>query len=417
MTVHFVRNGLLINVCISCEMAISIGTYFATDVQFDPLHNICCVYDKKLPKMDAFKDILEFMERLPIQKALTNQHNVFRSHIERFWKNAKYDDENKVITSIVSLDVKDKEIIITEQLVREVLNFPDDENSPTKFPERMVKGCMLRMGYNGPLNIMSEKEKQKKRKRSGDDDDVYVPSPEQVQDVQTPPSSGGRKKSTTRKRVQSQVVRKLKIKLKPKHVQEPQHQSPPHQSPHQPQSPPLQSPQHPPSPPHILQTPPSTQPLIQTTPRSSTFKYFPHIPENINLQEVGDFSFMNDELVKKLQWKVEEVLVENKKLVDCEKKLEKRVKTVEPEHSSLLKRVEADQTEIDIMKVRIAELEEEKASRDEQNKYFELKNKELEANNARREHEDYMLRKVIEDLIGKLVEQRFKEIKLEEVSA
>ncbi|MFS8034659.1 hypothetical protein Hanom_Chr17g01583771 [Helianthus anomalus] len=22
----------------------------------------------------------------------------------------------------------------------------------TKFPERMVKGCMLRMGYNGPLN-------------------------------------------------------------------------------------------------------------------------------------------------------------------------------------------------------------------------------------------------------------------------
>ncbi|KAJ0433940.1 hypothetical protein HanIR_Chr17g0875791 [Helianthus annuus] len=102
--------------------------------------------------MAVFKDILEFMKRLPIQKALTNQHNVFRSHIERFWKNAMYDEESKVITSIVSLNGEDKEIVITEQLVREVLDFLDDENSLTKFPERMVKGCMLRMGYSGPLN-------------------------------------------------------------------------------------------------------------------------------------------------------------------------------------------------------------------------------------------------------------------------
>ncbi|MFS7952278.1 hypothetical protein Hanom_Chr07g00605061 [Helianthus anomalus] len=99
-----------------------------------------------------FDEILEFMKRLPIQKALTDQHLVFRSHIERFWKNAKYDEESKVITSIVSLNGEDKEIDITEQLVREVIDFPNDENSPTKFPERMVKGCMLRMGYNGPLN-------------------------------------------------------------------------------------------------------------------------------------------------------------------------------------------------------------------------------------------------------------------------
>ncbi|KAF5766583.1 hypothetical protein HanXRQr2_Chr15g0717091 [Helianthus annuus] len=92
------------------------------------------------------------MKRLPIQKALTNQHLVFRSHIERFWENATYEEESKTINSIVSLNGQDKPIIITEQLVREVIDFPDNENSPTKFPERMVKGCMLRMGYNGPLN-------------------------------------------------------------------------------------------------------------------------------------------------------------------------------------------------------------------------------------------------------------------------
>ncbi|MFS8023849.1 hypothetical protein Hanom_Chr16g01456341 [Helianthus anomalus] len=59
-----------------------------------------------------------------------------------------YDEESDVITSSVILDGENKKIIITEHLICEVLNFPDDENSPTSFQERMVKGCMLRMGYS-----------------------------------------------------------------------------------------------------------------------------------------------------------------------------------------------------------------------------------------------------------------------------
>ncbi|MFS7918520.1 hypothetical protein Hanom_Chr03g00202151 [Helianthus anomalus] len=59
---------------------------------------------------------------------------------------------NKVINLIVKHKVEKKQIIISEALVHEVLNFPDEVDSPTKFPERMVKGCMLRMGYDGALN-------------------------------------------------------------------------------------------------------------------------------------------------------------------------------------------------------------------------------------------------------------------------
>ncbi|MFS8034196.1 hypothetical protein Hanom_Chr17g01578391 [Helianthus anomalus] len=90
---------------------------FASNVQFDPSHNICYVYDEKLPKMVVFKDILEFMKRLPIQKALTDQHKAFKSHVAHFWKNAKYDEMNDVINSSVSIYGEDKEIIITVQLV------------------------------------------------------------------------------------------------------------------------------------------------------------------------------------------------------------------------------------------------------------------------------------------------------------
>ncbi|MFS7987977.1 hypothetical protein Hanom_Chr11g01029141 [Helianthus anomalus] len=64
--------------------------------------------------MAGFTGILEFMERFPIQKALTNQQLVFRSHTERFWEKATYDEENKTINSVVSVNGQDKPIIITE---------------------------------------------------------------------------------------------------------------------------------------------------------------------------------------------------------------------------------------------------------------------------------------------------------------
>ncbi|KAM0070555.1 hypothetical protein Hdeb2414_s0001g00014511 [Helianthus debilis subsp. tardiflorus] len=217
-----------------------------------------------------------------------------------------------------------------------------------------------------------EKEKHLKIKRREEkDDDVYVPSPEHVIESQTPPSFGGRKKASARKRVVSPKAarRKLIVKL-PKRTSKPKPTTPPKQptpSPSPPpQSDPIPSPLHLSlphlsplhlSPPHqtpiqeqpvitsqhIFQTPPSTQPQVQTTPGSSGLKDFPQIPGNIPLDDIGDFGFANDEQVKKLEMKMEEVLVENKKLVDREKKLEKHVKTVETENSSLLKKVEADQ--------------------------------------------------------------------------
>ncbi|MFS8034978.1 hypothetical protein Hanom_Chr17g01587581 [Helianthus anomalus] len=48
--------------------------------------------------------------------------------------------------------------------------------------------------------------------------------------------------------------------------------------------------------------------------------------------------------------------LKKKRLKDRGKILEMRVKKVESENKSLLKKIEADQSEIDIMKVKIADL-------------------------------------------------------------
>ncbi|KAJ0668971.1 hypothetical protein HanPI659440_Chr17g0695701 [Helianthus annuus] len=111
------------------------------------------------------------------------------------------------------------------------------------------------------------------------------------------------------------------------------------------------------------------------------------------------------------------VAAESKKVAEREKILEMRVKKLESDNKALLKKIDTDQTEIDFLKVRVVELEEEKARRDEQNKYFEMKNKELEAAKAFKEHEFYMLNKVVENMLGTSIEQRFEEIQVEELRA
>ncbi|KAM0057676.1 hypothetical protein Hdeb2414_s0005g00161121 [Helianthus debilis subsp. tardiflorus] len=277
-----------------------------------------------------------------------------------------------------------------------------------------------------------EKEKQLKRKRRQEkEDDVYVPSPKHVTDSQTHPSSGERKKISARKSVAStKAARKNLILRLPKRTPKSKQPTPPPSPPPKPsppkspqKSPPKQpsSPQLPHqsplhlsplhlSPPHvsppnqipiqeqpiltsqqIFQTPPSLQPYVQSTPGSSGYKAFPNIPDGISLEEIKDFNFASDDHVKNVEKKTEAVVVENKRLVDREKILEMRVKKVESENKSLLKKIETDQTEIDILKVKVAK--------------------------AMKEHEIYMMNKVLENMLGKSVEQRFEEIEVEEVRA
>ncbi|MFS7984015.1 hypothetical protein Hanom_Chr11g00981591 [Helianthus anomalus] len=94
---------------------------------FDSKHNICCVLDKKLSKMESFKHILDFKDRIRIKKALTDQHKAYRSH------NASGKTPNS-------------------SLIHHRFNFSDRPEDPTGYPERMVKGCFYRMGYTGHVN-------------------------------------------------------------------------------------------------------------------------------------------------------------------------------------------------------------------------------------------------------------------------
>ncbi|XP_022024811.1 glutamic acid-rich protein-like [Helianthus annuus] len=301
--------------------------------------------------------------------------------------------------------------------------------------------------------IEKENMLRKRKRQEKDDDDVYVPSPEHVSGSQSSPKA--RKKAGGRKKVVSPRIRKVNPKKSPKIVlkkkpskestkpptppheptspQSPIHQSPPRQPTPQQQSSPPRLPTPPRQPSPIHQSPPpqqtlftsqdlfGTPPLTQMQPGSSSRGLY--TPQD-NLMDIGNFDFANNDQLLKLEKKVEEVIVENKKLVaenkkvsDRERFLEIRVKKLEDENQVLVKKIDADQSEIDIFKVRVTELEEEKSRKDNQNEYFKLKNKELEAAKKSRNHEFYMLSKVVESMLGTSIEQKFEELQVEEIRA
>ncbi|MFS7909559.1 hypothetical protein Hanom_Chr02g00095981 [Helianthus anomalus] len=114
---------------------------------------------------------------------------------------------------------------------------------------------------------------------------------------------------------------------------------------------------------------------------------------------------------------MENVIAENQRLKAEKKKAADREKVLVKRVEELEKKCEVDQAEIDILKVRVSELEEEKSRRDAQNEYFELKHKELNEAKRAKDHELYMLHKVVESMLGSSVEERFEEIQLAEVCA
>ncbi|MFS7919254.1 hypothetical protein Hanom_Chr03g00210591 [Helianthus anomalus] len=99
------------------------------ETNFDPKHNICCVLNENLSQMEPVKPTLPFFDRARIKK------------------HAMYVADPPAIHSIAMVGNEDKEVIMTEDLIRRVLVFADKAEGPTRYPKRMVKWCFFRIGY------------------------------------------------------------------------------------------------------------------------------------------------------------------------------------------------------------------------------------------------------------------------------
>ncbi|KAK1434074.1 hypothetical protein QVD17_10992 [Tagetes erecta] len=111
---------------------------FATD------HNVCAFLDDESPKSKLHRDLINHIKRSRVRNALSVKPEIVERHIRDFWGSAR------VVNDAIEAIVCGQQIVITEGLIRRVLQFGDvDENAPTQFSGEFIKQVFGLMGYDG----------------------------------------------------------------------------------------------------------------------------------------------------------------------------------------------------------------------------------------------------------------------------
>ncbi|KAJ0579495.1 hypothetical protein HanHA300_Chr04g0118561 [Helianthus annuus] len=129
----------------------------ARSSDFHPKHNLYCILEEDYPNIELFKEVIPFLKKSRICKALTEKHKCYESHVRTFWSAARYDEKDETIYSAFKIkDDKKKDIDLEVKFtvgdVRRVLDLQDKDEDPIIISERLSKGFWLRMGYTGHIN-------------------------------------------------------------------------------------------------------------------------------------------------------------------------------------------------------------------------------------------------------------------------
>src|ERR1044071_9137030 len=113
-----------------------------------PKHN-CCAFLGPVTneKCKTFKGVIDFLKRSRINYAITKQHAAYKDILLEFYKNAKVD--YKAVPIVITSSIQGKEVIITEHIIREELQFGDTDADPIVFDAILIRGGFLRMKYMG----------------------------------------------------------------------------------------------------------------------------------------------------------------------------------------------------------------------------------------------------------------------------
>ncbi|HEY5235956.1 MAG TPA: hypothetical protein VIJ14_07250 [Rhabdochlamydiaceae bacterium] len=128
----------------------------ADDLKNEPRHNTVAFLDANLVEAQTYIDMIQFLRRSRIYFAITADPPIYSNLIEDFWSSAQFHCETD--PPCIRATVEGTVVEITEQIVRDVLRFGDVGEERTEFPMFLIRGCFLRMGYNGDINAAMMKK-------------------------------------------------------------------------------------------------------------------------------------------------------------------------------------------------------------------------------------------------------------------
>ncbi|KAL6575489.1 hypothetical protein OROHE_000866 [Orobanche hederae] len=109
-------------------------------------HKIVAYLSNPPPEYGIFKSMVRVLNSCKITKALNENPVMYRDLILEFWKNVKIVKSETSIETIVS-KVKGVEVVVTEDVIRRVLEFGDQPDSPRAIADKEVEEILRMMSY------------------------------------------------------------------------------------------------------------------------------------------------------------------------------------------------------------------------------------------------------------------------------
>ncbi|MFS7911018.1 hypothetical protein Hanom_Chr02g00113061 [Helianthus anomalus] len=92
-----------------------------------------------------------------IVHALRENPVVYKSLIQDFWKSARFDALEAEGKGAIVAEIQKKVVSVTEQMIREVLQFNDQEKDSIELPAGIVEAILPRLSYEGKYPSLVKK--------------------------------------------------------------------------------------------------------------------------------------------------------------------------------------------------------------------------------------------------------------------
>ncbi|KAJ0870330.1 hypothetical protein HanRHA438_Chr11g0499151 [Helianthus annuus] len=120
------------------------------DLKFIPTHNQAGYLAPPLEKhKKMYTSLMKGLNNCRIVHALRENPVIYESLIQDFWKNARFDALEADGKGAVVTEIQKKVVIVIEQMIREVLQFNDQETDSVELPAGTVEAILPRLSYEG----------------------------------------------------------------------------------------------------------------------------------------------------------------------------------------------------------------------------------------------------------------------------
>ncbi|KAD3336891.1 hypothetical protein E3N88_32410 [Mikania micrantha] len=129
------------------------------DLRFVPDHNMSAYLGDPPEKHSEFKSLVDGLIISPVNYAIMEHPTIVSDYIEGFWSTVTDHTDSSGNVSIIG-KIQGKPITITEQILRECLQFGDKDTDPVELDQDLVNRTVFQMGHevHHSLHISSAKQ-------------------------------------------------------------------------------------------------------------------------------------------------------------------------------------------------------------------------------------------------------------------